>query len=887
MVRNIPLGWLLLATAGCSNLQDKSFTGVGSGDGGGETDADTDTDSDTDSDTDADTDTGTTGGSDGFDDPGDVVTYETDENGIATVDLADGSGDSNEFQEFYMVVMNTSADALGFQLRYFPSDGGGNMARPMPVAKKITPARPPMEKPEPFPPPANELSESDVGFRRTEFLVRSDVEDTSEYAVVNATLWALGDNVAIWVDDDVPIDWDVDCDGDIDAPDTFEAYGFDNCDLSSVAEIIDGNIIPNVTELYGEASDLNGDQKISIVVTPVLNAITLTSEDDADWSTVLPSYAEPTVDLYPYDLRTNPGSDEQEVVYVYAPDPYGFFNPYTAPTVEEYTSFQLAAQFAKSFTTLVTFNQKVEVYDGTVEEDWLNDALGAFAADYCGFGAAYHADAWLYLDAPHLQPLVTEASNGNLDVVNYGAQYLFARFLYDYAEQSDVTTGRDFLGSIVQRADVGTVAVEGAASSLGDDFGSLVLKWQVALLTSGMLADDGSELVDSSVWPAFVSPSNLSAPPDSPGAYYGANGYQMGLDLRGTNSAWTGGTTDSPLELQQNRVLLEGPDAYLHTPGFEFNGYVQPQYATTVIRLAGIPYEAAMAELQATGAGLVGTVVRWNDPASFDYTIEDIYSATDANAVELPTLPADGTPIYGAGAISAPGRTYMVDSAGDLEEADVVDTDRWLLDLSAEPWGEPVEVAVWLDRHFADTSGAAGPDDPWLAIVPEEWVPVPTVEGTATAENCGGAVDFAYPASVLEYLYYQVFLADTMLGEPDADFDSCGEVSETATCDVDWDGDGVSDDDEPQPATLYEQIEVMRCTTGASNAYDTDWMDTDEQDEDDLPTSSRAYNTGGASGVEGEEAYVRTSLVGGQRYLVIVGAGSGTGAYEISARRTN
>ena len=63
---------------------------------------------------------------------------------------------------------------------------------------------------------------------------------------------------------------------------------------------------------------------------------------------------------------------------------------------------------------------------------WLVEGLGALAADLCGFGAVNYDDAWHYLDATHLYPLVTEEDAGavssKLGVV------LFLRWLMDTQE---------------------------------------------------------------------------------------------------------------------------------------------------------------------------------------------------------------------------------------------------------------------------------------------------------------------------------------------------------------------------------------------------------------------------------------------------------------------
>ena len=54
----------------------------------------------------------------------------------------------------------------------------------------------------------------------------------------------------------------------------------------------------------------------------------------------------------------NPVSDEQEVIYVFAPDPYGYHNPYARTTIEDYTSVNLVLKslvpFINWFPTIGT-----------------------------------------------------------------------------------------------------------------------------------------------------------------------------------------------------------------------------------------------------------------------------------------------------------------------------------------------------------------------------------------------------------------------------------------------------------------------------------------------------------------------------------------------------
>lgn len=907
---------LVLASA-CTGKEETNF-GNGSGGGGGTTDGGSDDTGDT----------GGDGGSDGggeedggseeeqrFDDPGDVVEFQ-DDDGQAEVDLSDLGGDSNLEHEFYLVVVQTGSGSVGYQLRYDDLGDREDTGARLPELPAATgPVRHTVRAPSPerarlreqiasgdirpaaatLPPPP--YDETDIGTATREFRVRNSLTNEDSYTASSATLWAIGDTVAIWVDDDVPIDWDVDCDGSVDISHPYDAYGFDNCDLQTIADIVDFNIIPNVRTIFGEESDVNDDGLVSVVITPELNVISYTSDDEDVQGRLVGSYADPEVDLNDWDADDNPVSDEQEVIYVFAPDPFGFYNPLATADVDEYTSMELAAQIARSFFFLVSYNQHVLVAEGEPEEGWLNQALAALAVDLTGFGAVYFDDVWDYLDAPQLQPLVTSSDAGSLSTDSFGAQYLFARWIHD-------AYGVESLASLVQVGS-GGAGDTGAASAttgtdlvsnvLGTDFSNLVVAWQVALLTSGVTNSDGDALVDPEDWKPYADAETLSAPTSSPspGDYYGANGYQSGVDLRGVNRYMEGGTTSDPVENVHNRVTLSGTDFSTYVTGNEFWGFLEGEYAAHVVRLTDITFDNARLKIQSPDSGFVGAVVRWEDRNLLepDLAVERVFSPTSVDDIELPVLPADGSTIYGVGEISESGFTTIVFPDGTDDEADVFDTDRWLLSLSDFPLGSEVTVSVHATRQYTNSDGDTGPFDLWVGVVPDNYVPTPTVEGTQRG-SCTEGVDFQYPTTMLEYLYYQVFLSknDSGSGETDGDEFTCGEVSLDTTCGEDWDRDGILDEDELMPNSFVGQVNAMLCTLNGNDASlftpvtATDIIDFDSVDDDEEFWFDRAKNLGGRMDDTGEEAYVEMTLEGGEEYLIVVGAYAYDGTYELEIK---
>jgi len=366
-----------------------------------------------------------------------------------------------------------------------------------------------------------------------------------------------------------------------------------------------------------------------------------------------------------------------------------------------------------------------------------------------------------------------------------------------------------------------------------------------------------------------------------------------------------GGTTASPIAVSGNNVQMSHTDHLTMVTGFDFFGAIAGGYAAQVVRLTDITVDSALLQLESNSSEYYGVVVRWDDPQITDYEIERSASATEANAMDLPTLPDDGTPVYGIGEIIPSSEITVLDVEGNSSYVDVYDTDRWRLDLSDRPAGTPVTVAVQFDRHYVNFDGDVGPADPWMALVDEEYVPAPSETDTVRTE-CEGGIDFSFPTPILEYLYYQVFLSPGAVATEDlpeegdtgtaryatgGTFDACGTASEAeTTCADDWDLDGVLDEDEPQPGSFLQQVQVMQCGAAGNDPLgyvplSTDLIDVDEIDEDEDPYSDPSRDLGGRTGESGEEAYIEMELIGGASYLIIVGAGADTGTYEFSVRQ--
>ena len=87
-----------------------------------------------------------------------------------------------------------------------------------------------------------------------------------------------------------------------------------------------------------------------------------------------------------------------------------------------------------------------------------------------------------------------------------------------------------FFSSLVQSEEVGTTNVE---TVIGEDMDDLVVKWHVALMSADSTQGNGGLAVDGGTYPPYAPVSTITAPTTSPtsGDLYGANGYQLGIDV--------------------------------------------------------------------------------------------------------------------------------------------------------------------------------------------------------------------------------------------------------------------------------------------------------------------------------------------------------------------
>ena len=727
-------------------------------------------------------------------------------------------------------------------------------------------------EPDDFSPPeatcAYDLTDADVNQDARNFFLRDELE--SEDRITRAAnLRALGDTVAIYVDEETPMNIDTDCADPNNQVDVNpNAFGFSNCDLEGVVDVVDDNIYPTLTNLFGEPSDVDGDCRVTVFISHRLNALTAESEDEGVDNTVR-SLSEPAIDLWERNLSENPFSNEEEILYIYAPDPVGFWNGNNSIQIDEYLNYQVAGSIAVALQDLISYAQHrgvakelldpldaADLASPEAEDDWLNDAMGFLAADMAGFGSIAFRDAWIYMDRSHLFSLLEE--NEISDFEDRGGQYLFARYLYDLF-------GDAVIAEIISSETTGTETIQ---SIIGDqDVGEFVLQWATAMAISGRTNDAGGLLVPDTVIPQYKTATTVTVQdPENPqpGELFGANDFQQGFNVRGINRVYEGGTDPSgATELLDSRVRTENLDVQVFHPQSDFFSGMEGQGGLTLVLISGLEQPVNYLIVETEGGGeLLGNVVRIEDtdPLDMALTLEDIDGAKITDIREIgdltanlldptgyerrvigridpaesfevlisttsPELPEgddddsagdDDDSAFGDDDDSAPARGPTGDddddSAEEEEEVEIGDTDRYSFSLTST-----TTVGVWVDRRYSDLEGNAELEDPFLAVAPATDVPDAF---NYTQWDFGpsfgvcpdpgayipGTSVFFYPLAMLDYIAAQGNLSS----DPEVVSGFTPVVGDGPNplldCSVDHDQDGVPDDGEAEPTNLADQI---------------------------------------------------------------------------------
>ena len=288
--------------------------------------------------------------------------------------------------------------------------------------------------------------------------------ECDEFIDAAATAKAVGQRVAIFVDNDAP------------------AGGYTDPELTEVGNLFDDYLYPIDTVAFGRESDVDGNGVVIVLLTHRVNELT---PNCASTGSVVLGYFF-GADLLPRSVA-NPGSNEAEIFYGLVPDPLNSSCDISAA----FARSRLPATFIHEFQHMISFNQHVLVRGGTSEDTWLNEGLSHFAEELGGrqipntecpvSGSCVHdfiqgdmENAFEYLATPEDHFLI-EPGSSSVELAERGANWLFVRWMADHFA-NDTLLGTDFTRRLVATRLIGEANVE-AQTNIGFDV--LVPEWQM------------------------------------------------------------------------------------------------------------------------------------------------------------------------------------------------------------------------------------------------------------------------------------------------------------------------------------------------------------------------------------------------------------------------
>ena len=314
--------------------------------------------------------------------------------------------------------------------------------------------------------------------------------DPDNFTTVSANLKFDGDHTLLYVDAETPQS----CLSDAEA--------------ALLGATFDVNIHPTDRSAFGSESDINGDGKVAILMTPVVNRMTPEGEATGPNGYIAGFFL--ASDLLP-GLVDSRVTNAREIFYSMVPDPDSppeFGNVFP----KEKTLGVIRSVLAHEFLHMILFNYRVliygEGYSGDYMEDlWVNEGLAHIAEDLNGFDASNIGRANLFLVNPGDATLIY----GGDELEERGASFLFLRHVGD-------RYGEIVFRNLVQSKKAGVANVEAAT---GAYFNELFADWAAACYlddrgitsdprfnySSLNLQDDG---VDPHFAPLLTIPGNTS-----------------------------------------------------------------------------------------------------------------------------------------------------------------------------------------------------------------------------------------------------------------------------------------------------------------------------------------------------------------------------------------
>ncbi len=321
--------------------------------------------------------------------------------------------------------------------------------------------------------------------------VDAPITEPSSYIIVTADLWFEGPHTRLYVDT------------------TTTPTNLTREEAEGLGRAFDERIYDTNREAFGVESDINGDGKVAILMSPAVNR--LTDPGTAGTQGFIAGYFLPT-DLLPHLVPAG-ATNAMEIFYTVVPDPTGEYgNVFTKEKVLPVIEGVLSHEFLH----MILFNYRALIYgrgiSGEYLEDlWLEEGLAHIAEDVNDYDASNIARAKRFLADPGNVTLIY----GGDSLEERGASYLFLRLLGD-------RFGSSIFKALVQSKKTGVSNIE---SATGQFFMELFADWSAALYLSGRGITDDPRFNYTSI----DLPGDFGAPYVATGAFATMQGFVQSM----------------------------------------------------------------------------------------------------------------------------------------------------------------------------------------------------------------------------------------------------------------------------------------------------------------------------------------------------------------------
>ena len=244
--------------------------------------------------------------------------------------------------------------------------------------------------------------------------------------------------------------------------DTLSSGNFSTSDLRAVGQAFDNGIDATNVQYFGGYSDVDGNGKVIILITPVVNRLTPGGSSGFIAGFFL------SVDLYAVPAVPSGTTNHAEIFYLLAADPAGAWGNVFPVAFARDTNISTTAH---EHEHMISFSQRIFNQGGATQQTWLEEGMAHMAEDLNGLDADNQKRTAIYLNAPGDVSL----ENSTAPLAQRGGMYLFLRLLSD-------RYGTDILKQIVQSRCAGRSCIQNVT---GEDFYDLVAEFLAAVYLSG------------------------------------------------------------------------------------------------------------------------------------------------------------------------------------------------------------------------------------------------------------------------------------------------------------------------------------------------------------------------------------------------------------------